>query len=100
MAELGKQAFKVSGSVLIFPLKPRHFIEVPLHRRALEVLRSVKHGLITVTPKAIHIAYSHVVEVRDPKGWVAVDVNEDNITAVSSDGDVKVYDLPKLESRL
>jgi len=30
-------------------------------------------------------------------GWVAVDVNEDNATLVTSDGEVKVYGLSKLK---
>ena len=38
-----------------------------------------------------------MVEVKEPKGWIAIDVNEDNITAVSSDDEVKRYDLSRLK---
>ena len=61
------------------------------------VLKGVKLGSITITPTAICISYSKIVEVRGPKGWIAVDVNEDNVTAISSSGEIKVYDLSKLK---
>lgn len=35
--------------------------------------------------------------MEEPEGWIAVDINEDNVTAVSSDGEVKVFDLFKLK---
>jgi len=97
MAKLGNQALKIVDNVLIFPLKPKQFVHVPLHKRALKVLRDVKLGSITITPNTIHIAYSHMVEVKKPKGWIAIDVNEDNVTAVSSDGEVRRHDLSKLK---
>jgi len=97
IAKLGNQAFKIVGNELVFPLKPRRFVHVPLHKRALEVLEGVKLGSMTITPTAIYISYSKIVEVREPKGWIAVDVNEDNVTAVSSDGEVRRYDLSRLK---
>ena len=97
VAKLGNLAFKIKDGDLVFPLKPRQFVHVPLHKRALKVLRDVKLGSITITPNTIHIAYSHMVEVKKPKGWIAIDVNEDNVTAVSSDGEVRRHDLSKLK---
>jgi len=97
MAKLGNQALKIMDNELVFPVKPRQFIRIPLHRMALEVLEGVKLGSITITPTAIHISYSKMVEVKEPKGWIAIDVNEDNVTAVSSDGEVKIFDLSKLK---
>jgi len=38
-----------------------------------------------------------MVEVKEPRGWVAIDVNEDNVTAVSSDGEIRRYDLSRLK---
>jgi len=71
VAKLGNQAFKIVDGELVFPLKPRQFIRIPLHK-ALEVLRDVKLGSITITPTAIYLAYSRIVEVRKPRGWVAI----------------------------
>jgi putative transposase len=97
MAKLGNQAFKIVDGELVFPLKPRQFIHIPLHKRALQVLRNVKLGSITITPTTIHISYSKAIEVREPKGWITIDMNEDNIMAVSSDGEIRRYDLSRLK---
>ena len=97
IAKLGNQAFKITSGKLLFPIKPREVLEVPLHKRALEVLDGVKLGSITITPEAIHIAYSKTVEIKEPRGWIAIDVNELNITAVSSDGEIRVFDLSKIK---
>lgn len=40
-----------------------------------------------------------MVEVKEPKGWIAIDVNEDNVTAVSSNGEIKIYNLSSLKRR-
>ena len=97
IAKLGNQAFKIVEDKLIFPLKPRQFVYISLHKRVSEVLKGVKLSSITITPTAIHISYSRTVEVKKPKGWVAIDVNEDNVTAVSSNGEIRRYDLSCLK---
>ena len=97
IAKLGNQAFKIINGKLLFPIRPREFLEVPLHKRALEVLAGVKLGSITITPDGIHIAYSKTVEIKEPRGWIAIDVNESNVTAVSSDGEVRVFDLSRVK---
>ena len=97
VAKLGNQAFKIKDGNLVFPVKLRQFVRILLHKRALHVLRNVKLGSITITPTTIHVAYSRMIEVKKPKGWIATDVNEDNVTAVSSDGEVKRFDLSKLK---
>lgn len=68
------QAFRIVEDFLVFPVKPRQFIRIQLHKRALEVLRNVKLGSITITPNTIHTAYSRMVGVNEPKGWVAIDL--------------------------
>ena len=62
VAKLGNQAFKIKDGNLVFPLKPRQFICIPLHKRGLQVLRDVKLDSITITPTAICAAYSRKVD--------------------------------------
>lgn len=97
VAKIGNQALKIEDDKLVFPTRPRQFIHISLHKRALEVLRNAKLGSITITPTTIHISYSKIVEVKEPEGWIAIDVNEDNVTAVSSDGEIRRYDLSRLK---
>ena len=97
MAKPGNQALKIVDGKLVFPTKPRRFVRVRLYGRALEVLKGAKLGSITITPTAIYISYSRMVKVKEPKGWIAIDVNEDNVTAISSEREVKVFDVSKLK---
>ena len=46
--------------------------------------------------KYVYVSFSKMVEVQKPEGYVAIDVNEDNVTTVSLDGEVRNYDLSKL----
>ncbi len=97
VAKTGKQAVKVADGVLGIPLKPRQYICIQLHKRAKSLLREYGVCSVTLTLKAVHVAFSKTVRVEEPRGWIAVDVNEDNVTAVSSDGEVKVFDLTRLK---
>jgi len=97
MAKIGNQAVKVVDGMLRIPLKPRQYLYIQLHKRARSLLEECRVCSVTLTSKAIYVAFSRTVKVEEPKGWIAVDVNEDNVTVVSSDGEVKVFDLSKLK---
>ena len=97
MAKIGNQAIRIVNGKLRIPLRPREFFYVELHKRAKILLEEYRVCSATLTPKAIYVAFSKTVKVEEPEGWIAVDVNEDNVTAVSSDGEIKVFDLFKLK---
>jgi len=97
MAKIGNQAVKVVDGMLRIPLKPRRYLHIQLYRRARSLLEEYGVCSVTLTSKAVYVAFSKTVKVEEPEGWIAVDVNEDNVTAVSSDGEVKVFDLSKLK---
>ena len=99
MAKIGNQGFKIENCRLRIPLRPREYIYIPLHKRGVEFLANsiFKLGSVTLTPSMVYVSFSKVVEIEESEGYVAVDVNEDNITAVSSDGEVRIYDLSKLK---
>ena len=97
MAKIGNQAIKVVDGKLRIPLRPREYFYIRLHKRARSLLERYRVCSVTLTPKAVYVACSKTVEVEEPRGWIAVDVNEDNVTAVSSDGEVRVFDLSKLK---
>jgi len=97
MAKIGNQAIKVADGMLRIPLKPRRYLYIQLYERARDLLEEYKVCSATLTSKAVYVAFSKTVTVRRPRGWIAIDVNEDNVTAVSSDGEGKVFDLSKLK---
>ena len=43
------------------------------------------------------ITFSKQVEVKEPKGFMAIDVNEDNITVATTDGEVMVFNFSDLK---
>ena len=98
MAKIGNQAISVVGDRLRVPLRPRQYIYIPLHRRAMEFVRAgYKLRSVVLTPRMAYITFSKQVKVKEPKGYLAIDVNEDNITVATTDGEVMVFDLSDLK---
>ncbi len=97
MAKIGNQAVKVGNGMLRIPLKPRQYLHIQLYKRARDLLEEYRVRSVTLTSKAVYVAFSKTVKAEEPEGWIAVDINEDNVTALSSDGEVKVFDLSKLK---
>lgn len=100
MAKIGNQAIKVANGMLRIPLKPRQYLYIQLHKRARSLLEEHRVCSVTLTSEAVYVSFSKTVKVEEPEGWIAVDVNEDNVTAVSSDGEVRVFDLSKLKEAI
>jgi len=97
MAKIGNQAIKVANGVLRIPLKPGQYLYIQLHKRARNLLEEYRACSVTLTPKAVYVTFSKIVSMKESRGWIAIDVNEDNVTAVSSNSEVKVFDLSKLK---
>jgi len=98
MAKIGNQAIAIVGDRLRVPLRPRQYICIPLHKRAMEFVRGgYRLRSVVLTPKMAFITFSKQVEVKEPKGYLAIDVNEDNITVATTDGKVMVFDLSDLK---
>ena len=98
MAKIGNQAITVVGGRLRVPLRPRQYIYIPLHKRAMEFVKAgYRLRSVVLTPKMAFITFSRQVEVKEPKGFMAIDVNEDNITVATTDGTVMVFDLSDLK---
>jgi len=44
----------------------------------------LKTGEITVNENKVIVPFNKGVDMQNPKDWIAIDVNESNVTAVSS----------------
>ena len=98
MAKIGNQAITVIGDRLRVPLRPRQYIYISLHKRAMKFVRAgYRLRSVVLTPKTAYITFSKRVKVKEPKGYLAIDVNEDNITVATTDGEVMVFDLSDLK---
>ena len=98
MAKIGNQTITIVGDKLRVPLRPRQYIFIPLHKRAMEFVRGgYRLRSVVLTAKTAYITFSKQVEIKEPKGYMAIDVNEDNITVATTDGEVMVFNLSDLK---
>jgi putative transposase len=86
---------KIISKSLRVPIYPNEWITISLNRHTLEVLSdpSLRLGSALLTRTKLSISYSKEVREIQPSGYMGIDRNLNNVTTVSSDGSVKVYDL-------
>jgi len=103
--KLDNQTYKLvekeDGLYLRIPTKPREFLFLKLKHGGYqeEFLRGgYKLGSVTINLNNVILAFSKEVELKTLKRVVAIDVNEENLTCVSSDGMVKIYDLKQVKT--
>jgi len=96
IVRLHKMTFKldVERSILALTIRPKERVEIPLelsgYHKELIAKGEVKE--ILLGERFVYIPIRLHVDLSEPKGFVAVDVNEDNITYVTSDGKAaKIY---------
>lgn len=89
--QLGPQLYKFYGDSIRISVRPRQFIFLKLkygeyQKKFIEAWREekLKTGEITINETKIIIPFKKVVDLQDPNDWIAIDVNESNVTTVSS----------------
>lgn len=98
--KLDGQSCVLNHLLLRIPRKPRQFIFLTLrgsdyHTSFIEG-PSLRRGSITVTGRAVSIAFSKETAEVAPRGQIGVDVNERNITTSDILGNNKVYDTSEV----
>jgi len=103
--KLDNQTYKLikreDGLYLRIPTEPRKylFIKLKYGDYQKEFLNGNYHfGSVTINLNNVIIAFSKEVVSKKPERIVAIDINEENLTCVSSDGLVKVYDLKPVKT--
>jgi putative transposase len=89
--QLDPQLYKFYGDKIRISIKPRKFIFIDLkygeyQKRFIDAWREgkLKTGEITVNETKVIIPFKKEVDMQNPKDWIAIDINESNVTAVSS----------------
>lgn len=57
----------------------------------------LKIGEILITPDKVIVPFKKEVQLIEPKQWLAIDINETNVTGVSSDGNFFVIDTSEVK---
>jgi len=84
------QLVKFEGDRLRISIKPRQFIYVHLkygkyQQKFIEEWKKgkLKVGEITMNGEKVVVPFRKEVDLKNPKDWIAIDINESNVTAVS-----------------
>ena len=85
------QLVKFEGDKLRISIRPRQFVYVQLkygeyQRKFIEEWRKgkLKVGEITMNGEKVIVPFRKEVDLTNPKDWIAIDINESNVTGVSS----------------
>jgi putative transposase len=85
------QLVKFDGDKLRISIRPRQFVYVQLkygkyQRKFVEEWKKgkLKVGEITMNGEKVIIPFRKEVDLMNPKDWIAIDINETNVTAVST----------------
>ena len=88
---LDPQLVKYEGERIRISVKPRKFLTIHLkygdyQRRFIEEWKkgALRVGEITINEKKVLVPFRKDVDLSDPDDWIAIDINEGNITAMSS----------------
>ncbi|MEM2168129.1 MAG: transposase [Candidatus Bathyarchaeia archaeon] len=86
-------AYKFDGETIRISVKPRNFVRLRLiygsyQRKFVEAWKrgELKIGEIIINEQYVLIPFKRIVNLLEPKGAIALDINEENITALATDG--------------
>jgi len=96
--------FRFYGDKVRITTAPRKFLWIDLivgeyQARFVDAWRreELKVGEITVNSEYVVVPFRKRVDLEDPQDWIALDVNEANISATSTDGGQFVVDLSEVK---
>ncbi|MEM2240250.1 MAG: transposase [Candidatus Bathyarchaeia archaeon] len=89
--QLDPQLYKFYGDEIRISVKPRKFLFINLkygeyQKKFIDAWKEgkLKTGEITINETKIIVPFKKEVDMSNPSDWIAIDINEGNVTAVSS----------------
>ena len=96
--------FKFTGDRLRITIRKGKQIWIDLrfgkyHRKFIDEWKNgkLKIGEIIITPEKVIVPFKKEVELIQPKQWLAIDINECNVTGVSSNGHWFIIDTSEVK---
>jgi len=88
--KLDSQSYQLNHLLLRIPTTPRSFVFLTLegsdyHSSFIDD-PGLKRGSVTITEGSVSIAFSKVVHMLEPLGYMGLDVNERNVTVSATNG--------------
>ena len=94
--KLDNQSYSLNHLLLRIPTTPRHFVYLTLKGSDYHLSfiddPTLKRGSITITGRAVSIAFSKEIAETETLGEVGIDVNERNVTASDTSGVTVSFD--------
>jgi len=106
--QLDSLLVKYEGERLRISVKPRRFLYIKLkygdyQRRFIEEWRAgkLRVGEVSINETKVLVPFRKDVDLTNPRDWIAIDVNESNVTAVSTNPHVLRFEhnLREIRSR-
>jgi len=96
--------FRFTGDRLRITVRAKEYIWLDLRfgdyqRKFIEQWKQgrLKIGEVIITPEKVIVPFKKEVQLIEPKNWIAVDINECNVTGISSSGDFFIIDTSEVK---
>jgi putative transposase len=98
--KIDSQSYSLNHLILRIPTRPRHFVYLTLQGSDyhLSIIDdpALKRGSVTVTDRALAIAFTREAPEIEPLGRLGIDVNERNVIASDTLGNTSVHDTSQV----
>ena len=88
--KLNNQNYKIKNGNVRISLRAREFVYIKLEKHTLDMLKGVKHGSLTITPRQLIFSYSKIITKTTPHGWAGLDINFNNSTLHDTNGNTTI----------
>jgi len=85
--------FKVRGGELVLPIRVREHVWISLNQHLQATINGYTLRSVTLTKDRLSLAYANEVQQLQPRGFIGIDRNLDNVTVAATDGIVHRHGL-------
>ena len=85
--------FKVRDGELSLPIRAKEHVQISLNQHVQATINGFAHRSVTLTKDRLSLAYAIEVRQPQPRGFIGIDRNLDNVTVAATDGTVQQHDL-------
>jgi putative transposase len=85
--------FKVRDGELSLPIHAREHVRISLNQHVRAAINGFTLRSVTLTEDRLSLACANEVQQLQPRGFIGIDRNVDNVTLAATDGTVQQHDL-------
>jgi putative transposase len=85
--------FKVRDGELSLPIRANEHVRISLNQHVQATIKGFTLRSVTLTEDRLSLAYANEVQQLQPRSFIGIDRNLDNVTVAATDGTVQQHDL-------